>query len=67
MGIAYISRTAIIRVLLLGLAAGSLTACHPVSEPWDSTGFFKQDRQRSPALAKELRERVLLQQDRTHA
>jgi hypothetical protein len=61
------SNKALIHVLLFLLAAGGLAGCSRISEPWDQTGFFKQDRERSPALAKELRQRVLLQRDRTHS
>lgn len=54
-------------VLLLALAGGGLAGCSRISEPWDPTGYFKQDRERSPALTKALRQRALLQDDRTHS
>jgi hypothetical protein len=52
---------------LLGAWALALTAgCSHVSSPWDSTGYFKQDRTRTAEQDAVLRQRAQLQRDRTY-
>ena len=63
------SSSRVVRGAALAAAGLALLAggCGHVAEPWDKTGFFRQDRQRSPAREAELRERARLQADRTHS
>jgi hypothetical protein len=60
-----IVRTALL-ASILGIVAGGFAGCSGVEEPWDKTGHFKQDRERSSALDSELRQRALEQADRTY-
>ncbi len=52
-------------MVVLAIVAGITAGCHRVSEPWDSTGYFKQDRERAAAREAQLRQRANLQRDRT--
>ena len=57
---------AILMAPLLAVTLGGFAGCSKVQEPWDKTGYFKQDRERSSALDSELRQRALDQADRTY-
>lgn len=52
-------RTKLVGLLFAAVAAMILVGCSRIQEPWDSTDYFKQDRARSEAQEKELRERAM--------
>lgn len=56
---------AIARLVLLAALLGAAAGCSRIHEPWDQTGYFKQERERTPALDNELRQRAREQSDRT--
>lgn len=45
--------------------AGALGGCGQAQDPWDRSGYFKQQRTRTEAQSAELRQRAQRQQDRT--
>lgn len=52
-------RTKLAGVFFAAVTAMILGGCSRVQEPWDSTGYFKEERARSAAQEKALRERAL--------
>lgn len=50
--------TGIKGTMLSGAVAVVLGACSPISEPWDSTGHFEEERTHSEELQEQLRNRA---------
>lgn len=45
--------------LFLALPVIAMVSCSRVQEPWDNTGYFKQERARAVTQERELQERLL--------
>lgn len=44
--------------ILAGAVVAILGGCSPVGAPWDSTGYFEEERTRSEELQEQLQERA---------
>lgn len=51
-------RIQVIGAVLAAVVVVGLGGCSPVSEPWDSTGYFKEERASSEELQNQLRHRL---------
>lgn len=51
-------RTILVSLILAVVAVMTLAGCSRVQEPWDTTGFFKNDRAVPAELNRTLRERA---------
>lgn len=51
-------RVQVIRTVLAVVVAVGFSGCSPISEPWDSAGYFKEERASSEGLQKQLRHRL---------
>ncbi|HSH41456.1 MAG TPA: hypothetical protein VK973_04950 [Arenicellales bacterium] len=46
------------KAIVAATAIAALGGCNPIHEPWDSTGYFEEDRARSEQTQEQLRDRV---------
>lgn len=50
--------TRFVSVILAAAAAVVLVGCDPIGEPWDSTGYFEEERSRPEPMQEQLRQRA---------